>query len=160
MRKMSIKKNKKPKLTNRFHAGIDAGSISLNCVVINEKREIVFEFPYRRHLGKVEEEVSKVLKTINEKFGEEAIQSISFTGNHGKKFSEKLGDWYDEKQSRDVYRSGFITLLVLIPVMLGLYLVIHNDALLIRGDYFWFPSLVFTTLALFSALTLIQYRET
>jgi hypothetical protein len=76
------------------------------------------------------------------------------------KFSEKFGEWYDEKQSRDIYRSGFITLLVLIPVMLGLYLVIHNDALFVRGDYFWFPSLLFTTLTLFSALTLIQYRET
>jgi hypothetical protein len=76
------------------------------------------------------------------------------------KFSEKIGDWYDEKQSRDVYRSGFITLVVIIPVMLALYLVIHNDNLFIRGDYFWFPFLVFFSLTLFSVLTLIHYRET
>ncbi len=76
------------------------------------------------------------------------------------KSSEKIGDWYDEKQSRDVYRSGFITLVAIIPVMLALYLVIHNDKLFIRGDYFWFPFLVFSSLTLFSVLTLIHYRET
>ena len=76
------------------------------------------------------------------------------------KFNEKIGDWYDEKQSRDVYRSGFITLVAMIPIMLGLYLVIHNDELFIRGDYFWFPFLIFATLALFSVLTLIHYRQT
>lgn len=76
------------------------------------------------------------------------------------KFNEKIGDWYDEKQSRDVYRSGFLTLLAMIPIMLGLYLVIHNDALLIRGDYFWFPFLIFATLALFSVLTLVHYHKT
>jgi hypothetical protein len=76
------------------------------------------------------------------------------------KFNEKMGDWYDEKQSRDVYRSGFITLVSIMPVMLGLFLVLHNDALFIRGDYFWFPFLLFATLTLFSVLTLIHYRET
>ena len=76
------------------------------------------------------------------------------------KINEKIGDWYDEKQSRDVYRSGFITLLVVIPLMLGFYLVIHNDSLFTRGDYFWFPFLIFTTLTLFSGLTLLHYRKT
>ena len=76
------------------------------------------------------------------------------------KCREKIGDWYDEKQSRDVYRSGFITLVVTIPVMLALYLVIHNDTLFARGDYFWFPFLIFTSLTLFSVLTLVYYHET
>ncbi len=75
------------------------------------------------------------------------------------KCSEKIGDWYDEKQSRDVYRSGFITLVAVIPLMLSLFLVIHDDALFTRGDYFWFPFLCFTSLTLFSSLTLIHYRE-
>jgi hypothetical protein len=44
--------------------------------------------------------------------------------------------------------------------MLILYLVLHNESLFTRGDYFWFPFLIFTTLALFSLLILIQYRET
>jgi hypothetical protein len=76
------------------------------------------------------------------------------------KFSEKIGDWYDEKQRMDVFRSGFITLVGIIPLMLALYLVIHNEGLFIRGDYFWFPFQVFSSLTLFSVLTLIYYRET
>jgi hypothetical protein len=75
------------------------------------------------------------------------------------KSNEKIGEWYDEKQSRDVYRAGFITLVVTISVMLVLYLVIHNDALFPRGEYFWFPFLIFTSLSLFSLLTLYFYRE-
>jgi hypothetical protein len=76
------------------------------------------------------------------------------------KFNEKIEDWYDEKQSRDVYRSGFLTLIIIVPLMFGLFLVLHNDALFIRGEYFWFPFLLFTALTLFSLLTLVHYRET
>ena len=31
----------------RYHVGIDAGSVSLNCIVINQHKEIVYEFPYK-----------------------------------------------------------------------------------------------------------------
>jgi hypothetical protein len=75
------------------------------------------------------------------------------------KCREKIGDWYDEKQSRDVYRSGFITLVITIPIMLALYLVIHNDTLFTRGEYFWFPFLIFTALTLFSVLILVHNQE-
>jgi len=75
------------------------------------------------------------------------------------KFNEKIGDWYDEKQRRDVYRSGFITLVVTIPIMLSLYLVIHNEKIFVRGEYFWFPFLIFTSLTLFSVLILVRYQE-
>ena len=64
------------------------------------------------------------------------------------KFNEKIGDWYDEKQRRDVYRSGFITLVVTIPVMLVLFLAIHNENIFVRGEYFWFPFLVFISLTI------------
>ena len=64
------------------------------------------------------------------------------------KFSEKIGDWYEEKQRRDVYRSGFITLVVTIPVMLVLFLAIHNENIFVRGEYFWFPFLVFISLTI------------
>ena len=76
------------------------------------------------------------------------------------KFNEKIGEWYDEKQRRDVYRSGFMTLVVTIPVMLALYLVIHNEKIFVKGEYFWFPFLIFTSLTLFSILTLVYYHET
>jgi hypothetical protein len=75
------------------------------------------------------------------------------------KSNEKIGDWYDEKQSRDVYRAGFITLVITIPAMLVLFLLLHNEALFIRGHYFWFPFLIFFSLLMFSFLTLMYYRS-
>ena len=40
---------------DRYYAGIDAGSVSVNGIVINQDREVVYEAPYKRHLGKVDE---------------------------------------------------------------------------------------------------------
>ncbi|MES0350377.1 MAG: hypothetical protein ABUK19_06625, partial [Desulfobacteria bacterium] len=68
-----------------YYVGIDAGSVSLNCVVINHNKEIVCEFPYKRHLGRVEENTAELIRNLYQTFGEKAIRSISFTGNHGKK---------------------------------------------------------------------------
>jgi predicted CoA-substrate-specific enzyme activase len=78
-----------------YYIGVDAGSVSLNCVVINQDREIVREFPYRRHFGRVEEEVSSILGEIYRDFKKDCLRSIAFTGNHGKKLSEKLGALYE-----------------------------------------------------------------
>ena len=79
----------------QYYAGIDAGSVSLNCVVIDHNRKIVFEAPYRRHFGRVEEDTVTLVQELYRKFGEEPIRSISFTGNHGKMLSEKLGTFYE-----------------------------------------------------------------
>jgi len=75
--------------------GIDAGSVSLNCALIDQERVLVHEFPYRRHFGRVEEETLALLGEIHREFGWENILSVSFTGNHGKKLSEKLGVFYE-----------------------------------------------------------------
>ncbi len=95
MEKTSKDKKKSHQVSNQLYAGIDAGAVSLNCIVLDEKREIVFEAPYKRHSGKVEEEVLALIQGLYDKFGEEAIRSICFTGNHGKKFSEDLGTFYE-----------------------------------------------------------------
>ena len=65
--------NKSSDEIDHLHVGIDAGSVSLNCIVINENREIVYEFPYTRHLGRIEEKVLTLIRHIYEKFGEENI---------------------------------------------------------------------------------------
>jgi len=79
----------------RYYVGIDAGSVSINCVVINQDRKVVFELPYKRHLGKVEEEILSLIPYLYEKFGPERITAIAFTGNHGKTISEKVGAFYE-----------------------------------------------------------------
>ena len=78
-----------------FFAGIDAGSVSVNAVVVDRNRAVVFEAPYVRHLGKVEEIAADLLHTLLERFGPDRLQSVSFTGVHGKRLSEKLGTFYE-----------------------------------------------------------------
>ena len=75
--------------------GIDIGSVSLNCIVINKNKDVVFESPYKRHFGKIDEEILDLVERLFEKFGENRIRSISFTGSHGKKLAEKLGVFYE-----------------------------------------------------------------
>lgn len=81
--------------TRKFFVGIDAGSVSLNCVVIDQEKNIVFESPYLRHLGRVEEEVLSILTNLYGRYSAEEIRAIAFTGNHAKKISEKLGAFYE-----------------------------------------------------------------
>ncbi|MCP4665947.1 MAG: CoA activase, partial [Deltaproteobacteria bacterium] len=81
--------------SDRFHVGIDAGSVSLNAMVINREKEVVYEAPYTRHLGRVEERVLDLIENLYERFGEERIRSVSFTGNHGKKVAGRMGVLYE-----------------------------------------------------------------
>ncbi|MCG2775648.1 MAG: acyl-CoA dehydratase activase, partial [Desulfobacterales bacterium] len=108
MKNIAIKRNKWPENSGELYVGIDAGSISVNCIVINDKREIVYESPYDRHLGKVEERVSILIESMNKEFGEEKIRSVSFTGNHGKKLSEDFGVLHEFETISQVLGSIFI----------------------------------------------------
>ncbi len=102
-----------------YYVGIDAGSVSLNCVVINNSKEIVCEFPYKRHLGRVEENAAELIRDLYQRFGEKAIRSISFTGNHGKKLSEKLGTFYEFESISQVLGVLFIMPDVRTIIVLG-----------------------------------------
>jgi len=42
--------------TDTFIVGIDAGSVSLNASVINEDKAIVYELPYKRLFGKIDQQ--------------------------------------------------------------------------------------------------------
>lgn len=95
MKEKSIKAKEPRKDSDRFYVGIDAGAVSLNCIVINDRKEIVYESPYDRHLGKVEEATLALIRDLYKILGEENIKSISFTGNHGKGLSQELGAFYE-----------------------------------------------------------------
>ena len=75
--------------------GIDAGSVSLNAIVINPAKEIIHVSPYRRHFGRVQEETYALLRELFETYGNPGIDSISFTGTHGNNLSKKLGVFYE-----------------------------------------------------------------
>jgi len=91
-----------------FFAGIDVGSVSLNGIVINRDREIVFEAPYERHLGKVNERVLALIEDFHRRFGSNRIRCISFTGNHGKQLSERLGTPYEFETISQVLGTLFV----------------------------------------------------
>ncbi len=93
---------------DKFYVGIDAGAVSLNCIVINGEREIIYESPYQRHLGRVEERISALMQNLYEKFGEESITSVSFTGSHGKQLSERTGTFYEFDTISQVLGAVFI----------------------------------------------------
>jgi len=94
--------------SDRYYMGIDAGSVSLNCVVINQDRKSIHAEPYRRHLGKVEEEILSLVGGVYRKFGQEKINAIAFTGNHGQKIAEKVSCFYEFETISEVIGALFI----------------------------------------------------
>jgi predicted CoA-substrate-specific enzyme activase len=92
----------------RYYVGIDAGSVSINCIVISQDREIIHSPPYRRHLGRVEEEVLSLVDGLYQEFGQERIKAIAFTGNHGQKIARKLGCFYEFETISEVKGALFI----------------------------------------------------
>ncbi len=95
-------------MAEQLYVGIDSGSVSLNCIVLTEAKEIVYESPYERHMGKVEERVCDLIRFLDERFGAERIRSVSFTGNHGKKLSEQLGTFYEFETISQVLGALFV----------------------------------------------------
>jgi hypothetical protein len=76
------------------------------------------------------------------------------------KLKEKIGDWYDEKQLRDISIAGLMTLLISIPVLGLFFFIVSVRHLSYSADLLWFPFTLFVILFLFSLITLINYRRT
>ncbi|MBW1993697.1 MAG: CoA activase [Deltaproteobacteria bacterium] len=116
---------------NQYFVGIDAGSISINCIVLNEEKQIVCEYPYRRHLGKIEEHIESIIESLYRDYGKENIRSISFTGSHGKKISETLGTCYEFETISQVAGAVFIKPDVKTVISMG-----GQDTFLFQIDHF------------------------
>jgi predicted CoA-substrate-specific enzyme activase len=95
-------------MSEKCYMGIDAGSVSLNCILINQDRKIIYEFPYRRHLGKVEEGILEIVQEAYEEFGPENVKAVAFTGNHGQKISRALGALYEFETISQVLGALFL----------------------------------------------------
>ena len=96
------------RVSEEYYIGIDAGSVSLNAVVINQKKELIYEFPYKRHLGKVEEGVIDLIKKVDENFGADHVKAFAFTGNHGEKISRRVGVSYEFETISQVLGALFL----------------------------------------------------
>ncbi len=75
-----------------YDVGVDIGSVSINCVVLDENGKIVLETPYLRHFGLIYEETHQLLESVLGKIRAESgiVRSVIFTGVHGELLAEKL----------------------------------------------------------------------
>jgi activator of 2-hydroxyglutaryl-CoA dehydratase/predicted nucleotide-binding protein (sugar kinase/HSP70/actin superfamily) len=82
--------------------GIDVGSVSINCVVLDEQRELVYEHPYERHFQKTAHHALQALKAVYLRLGRERIGRVAFTGNHGKIIAEQVAALYEYNSITEV----------------------------------------------------------
>ena len=76
-----------------YDVGVDIGSVSINCVILDENHKVVLETPYLRHFGLIYEETHKLLSGILRRIEVEnsgALRSVTFTGVHGELLAERL----------------------------------------------------------------------
>ncbi|HEY6001028.1 MAG TPA: BadF/BadG/BcrA/BcrD ATPase family protein, partial [bacterium] len=71
--------------------GIDAGSVSVNCVALDAAGTLVHEEPYRRHFGRTVQAVREALAAVRARFGTACLPSVTFTGAHGQEIAARLG---------------------------------------------------------------------
>lgn len=73
-----------------MHLGLDIGSISVNTVLIDEKRNIISN-RYDHCQGRPFSVVNRVLKDILKQYGSDAIATVAVTGTGGKRCVELIG---------------------------------------------------------------------
>jgi predicted CoA-substrate-specific enzyme activase len=94
--------------SKKLYVGIDVGSVSLNGVIIDRDKTIIYESPYRRHFGKVEQETISLIQRLLREGGEGEIKAVAFTGNHGQKISKAFGCSYEFETISQVNGALFI----------------------------------------------------
>lgn len=69
--------------------GIDIGSTTIKCTVLDEERSIVFS-TYSRHQSKINLKLSSLISEIRNKFPDDEEMIIAFSGSAGMGIAEKL----------------------------------------------------------------------
>lgn len=88
--------------------GLDVGSTTLKCVVLDENDNIIFT-SYERHLSKISEKSSDLLKKISQEFPDENNIRISISGSAGMGFANNLGlDFVQEVYATKIAVSKYI----------------------------------------------------
>ena len=114
-----------------YYVGVDAGSVSVNAVVIDNTGELILEYPYRRHFGGVESSVFEIVKELYSRFGPEEIRALAFTGNHGRIISDRIGGFYEFESIAQILGSVRLQPDVRTIISMGgqdiaLYILSHN----------------------------------
>ncbi len=69
--------------------GIDIGSTTLKCVVVDDLGEILYK-NYERHLSQISEKILLLLDSIQDKFGDDNTFSIKISGSAGLGFAKDI----------------------------------------------------------------------
>ena len=78
-----------------YNVGIDIGSVSINCAVVDKDGDLTYEAPYQRHFGRFLLQTLQTLQSVYHRFGEQHIKSVAFTGNQAKIIASRLGALYE-----------------------------------------------------------------
>lgn len=71
-------------------AGLDIGSTTIKCVVLNDEKQIVYA-SYERHYSHISEKCAQVLETLREKLNITEPVSLAVSGSAGMGLAERLG---------------------------------------------------------------------
>ncbi len=80
--------NRRP---GNFAVGIDAGSVSVKCVVVDASGRVAREEPPRRHFGRPGLSAREALAVACRGLEASQVRSVTFTGSHGKALADRLG---------------------------------------------------------------------
>ncbi len=72
-----------------IHIGLDVGSTTLKCVVLDENKNILFK-NYERHFSQIHEKVYDLLVKIKKEFPESKLFSLKVSGSAGMGFAEDM----------------------------------------------------------------------
>lgn len=76
--------------------GLDVGSTTLKCVVLNDQDEIVYK-DYQRHFSQITEKTVSMLQEISDKFPEEKEMSLCISGSAGMGIADALGIPFEQE---------------------------------------------------------------
>ncbi|MFP4213927.1 MAG: acyl-CoA dehydratase activase [Desulfohalobiaceae bacterium] len=113
-----------------FDVGVDIGSVSINCVALDENQEVVFESPYKRHFGMIMEETEQALQEVLQQLGQENIRSVSFTGSQGQYLSQLLDAPFEVETIAQVLGCTQV-----VPGVRSIISIGGQDAALFQLDY-------------------------
>ena len=115
-----------------YAVGIDIGSVSINCVVVDQNGGLVYEAPYQRHFGRFLPHTFETLQSVYQRFDDQQIQTVAFTGNQGKILASRLGALYEYESITQV--QGVLSVVPDASAIISmggqdaaLYLLTHND---------------------------------
>ena len=79
----------KEKETEMIRIGLDVGSTTLKCVVLNDRDEILYK-NYERHYSQITQKAAAMLSEVRDQFPEQERVQLCVSGSAGMGFAESM----------------------------------------------------------------------